>query len=196
MAQIANDAIAGRSMPTTTLKSYPGVQQTLAEFLAAFLSAFCPHSLPATGCFGYASGRCGRSSVVERQLPKLYVAGSIPAARSMPHRDPREFGRSWLINPQSSEPPDHFLMVARRAMPADNSRIVKANEKISRDMMAIDTVVQRQINSIDAEESMPRSWRDLPTLRADFRGTWCRGSRASDRNCMDWWWPPSSLSSS
>jgi hypothetical protein len=25
---------------------------------------------------------CGRSSVVERQLPKLYVAGSIPAARS------------------------------------------------------------------------------------------------------------------
>ena len=26
--------------------------------------------------------KCGRSSVVERQLPKLYVAGSIPAARS------------------------------------------------------------------------------------------------------------------
>ena len=28
------------------------------------------------------SRSCGRSSVVERQLPKLYVAGSIPAARS------------------------------------------------------------------------------------------------------------------
>jgi hypothetical protein len=26
--------------------------------------------------------RCGRSSVVERQLPKLYVVGSIPIARS------------------------------------------------------------------------------------------------------------------
>jgi hypothetical protein len=25
---------------------------------------------------------CGRSSVVERQLPKLYVEGSIPFARS------------------------------------------------------------------------------------------------------------------
>ena len=25
---------------------------------------------------------CGRSSVVERQLPKLYVVGSIPIARS------------------------------------------------------------------------------------------------------------------
>ncbi len=26
---------------------------------------------------------CGRSSVVERQLPKLYVEGSIPFARSI-----------------------------------------------------------------------------------------------------------------
>jgi hypothetical protein len=29
---------------------------------------------------------CGRSSVVERQLPKLYVVGSIPIARSNPSR--------------------------------------------------------------------------------------------------------------
>ena len=28
------------------------------------------------------SALCGRSSVVERQLPKLYVVGSIPIARS------------------------------------------------------------------------------------------------------------------
>ena len=28
-------------------------------------------------------GLCGRSSVVERQLPKLYVVGSIPIARSI-----------------------------------------------------------------------------------------------------------------
>jgi hypothetical protein len=27
--------------------------------------------------------QCGRSSVVERQLPKLYVEGSIPFARSI-----------------------------------------------------------------------------------------------------------------
>jgi hypothetical protein len=39
--------------------------------------------------FGYRRGQapkistdCGRSSVVERQLPKLYVVGSIPIARS------------------------------------------------------------------------------------------------------------------
>src|SRR5215467_11565197 len=30
----------------------------------------------------YAAAACGRSSVVERQLPKLYVVGSIPIARS------------------------------------------------------------------------------------------------------------------
>jgi hypothetical protein len=30
----------------------------------------------------YAEGERGRSSVVERQLPKLYVEGSIPFARS------------------------------------------------------------------------------------------------------------------
>src|SRR5215475_3026783 len=29
---------------------------------------------------------CGRSSVVERQLPKLYVVGSIPIARSRSHK--------------------------------------------------------------------------------------------------------------
>src|SRR5215471_15264740 len=35
----------------------------------------------------------GRSSVVERQLPKLYVVGSIPIARSSP---PRRFARYGL----------------------------------------------------------------------------------------------------
>src|SRR5262249_44006172 len=35
-----------------------------------------------TGEKPYRAGICGRSSVVERQLPKLYVVGSIPIARS------------------------------------------------------------------------------------------------------------------
>jgi hypothetical protein len=35
---------------------------------------------------------CGRSSVVERQLPKLYVVGSIPIARSNINKDDRLTG--------------------------------------------------------------------------------------------------------
>src|SRR5215510_5956642 len=38
--------------------------------------------LPQRHGFRYPDTRCGRSSVVERQLPKLYVVGSIPIARS------------------------------------------------------------------------------------------------------------------
>jgi hypothetical protein len=43
--------------------------------------------LPAAG-LGYARLKRGRSSVVERQLPKLYVEGSIPFARSNLLRKP------------------------------------------------------------------------------------------------------------
>ena len=43
-------------------------------------------------------GKRGRSSVVERQLPKLNVVGSIPIARSNRFNDLRRLtGRSALV---------------------------------------------------------------------------------------------------
>ena len=39
------------------------------------------------------SAKSGRSSVVERQLPKLYVVGSIPFARSRPYMSSPE---TWV----------------------------------------------------------------------------------------------------
>jgi hypothetical protein len=48
---------------------------------AGSAQGICPLLLPAAS-LRYAAWARGRSSVVERQLPKLYVVGSIPIARS------------------------------------------------------------------------------------------------------------------
>ena len=61
------------------------VEQSDGRYSASPLKALQPH-------FGFSRGKkicyigqvSGRSSVVERQLPKLNVVGSIPIARSIP----------------------------------------------------------------------------------------------------------------
>src|SRR3984893_12456505 len=53
--------------------------------------------------------KCGRSSVVERQLPKLYVVGSIPIARSNLQIDGRG---SWRSPPSSKTQPADFFCPA------------------------------------------------------------------------------------
>jgi hypothetical protein len=76
---------------------------------------------------GYESRERGRSSVAERQLPKLYVVGSIPIARSTPQKflllspphilNPASFGilrfsiafRSMVLSHAAIEEPGRFI---------------------------------------------------------------------------------------
>jgi hypothetical protein len=76
-----------------------------------------------------AAGVRGRSSVVERQLPKLYVVGSIPIARSksandhnrlfalpLNSRSPRSPGRSlWFVHAPFRRRPVHLAQLRNSA---------------------------------------------------------------------------------
>lgn len=62
---------------------------------------------------------CGCSSVVERQLPKLNVVGSIPIARSRSERQAHERGseRGGGRSGAAGEPPGPDRDRCRRALP-------------------------------------------------------------------------------
>ena len=71
-------------MPRRRSLAVNAAQIALASAGVAFSCGLCYLLQPdhAGGLHSHRGWRCGRSSVVERQLPKLYVVGSIPIARS------------------------------------------------------------------------------------------------------------------
>ncbi len=102
---------AGGGDPNAPIPAHGTLTRTADRGAPAKASSARHFGVDSAGASPYDDDHRGRSSVVERQLPKLNVVGSIPIARSNPHKHLA----GAVVSQKPSVPPSDQSRALRRA---------------------------------------------------------------------------------